>query len=83
MEIYLENIIDLLNPDKKERMEIREDNEGVINIINLCKLKINSSKEAIKFIIDENRFCHTASTLMNQESSRSHAKFTIYIEKQK
>ena len=80
MEIYLENIIDLLNPNKQEKIEIREDNEGVINITNLCKLKINSSKEAIKYIIDGNHLRHTASTLRNLESSRSHAIFTIYIE---
>ena len=72
MEIYKEALKDLLDPDNKNNLQISDAN-GVLVIKNLRKLIIDSPKEAIKLIIDGNRSRHTASTLMNKESSRSHA----------
>ena len=79
MEIYMETMIDLLYPDNKEKVEII-DIKGDISINNLRKLIINSPEEALQYIIDGNHFRHTGSTRMNNESSRSHALITIYIE---
>ena len=79
MEIYKEALKDLLDPDNKNNLQISDAN-GVLVIKNLRKLIIDSPKEAIKLIIDGNRSRHTASTLMNKESSRSHAIISIYIE---
>ena len=81
LEIYKEKMIDLLNPDNKEKVKL-SDACDVIELKNLRKLFINSPEEAIKFIIGGNHFRHTASTLMNKESSRSHAIISIYIENQ-
>ena len=47
----------------------------------LRKLIISSPEEAIRYVIQGNKLRHTASTLMNNESSRSHAVISIYIEK--
>ena len=79
LEIYKENMLDLLHPDNKEKVQLSDIN-GILNLKNLRKLIINSPEEAIKYIIDGNHFRHTASTLMNNESSRSHAIISIYIE---
>ena len=79
LEIYKENIIDLLYPDNKEKVQLSDIN-GILNLKNLRKLIISSPEEAIKYIIDGNHFRHTGSTLMNNESSRSHAIISIYIE---
>ena len=79
LEIYKENMIDLLYPDNKERVQLSDVN-GVLDLKNLRKLIISSPEEAIKYIIDGNHFRHTGSTLMNNESSRSHAIISIYIE---
>ena len=78
LEIYKNDIMDLLYPDNKE-VQLSDIN-GVVNLKNLRKLIIESPEEAIKYIIDGNKFRHTASTLMNKESSRSHAIISIYIE---
>ena len=79
LEIYKENMIDLLYPDNTEKVQLSDIN-GNLNLKNLRKLMIDSPEEAIKYIIDGNHFRHTASTLMNNESSRSHAIISIYIE---
>ena len=79
LEIYRDNIIDLLHTDNKEKVQLSDIN-GVLYLKNLRILKISSPEEAIKYIIDGNQFRHSASTLMNEESSRSHAIISIYIE---
>ena len=47
----------------------------------LRKLIISSPEEALHYIIQGSKLRHTASTLMNNQSSRSHAVISIYIEK--
>ena len=79
MEIYKERLIDLLYPDNKEKVQLSDIN-GKIEFKNLRKLYVNTPQEAIKYIIDGNHFRHNGSTLMNKESSRSHAIISIYIE---
>ena len=79
LEIYKDNIKDLLHPDNKEKVQLSDIN-GILNLKNLRILKIASPEEAIKYLIDGNQFRHSASTLMNEESSRSHAIISIYIE---
>ena len=78
MEVYKDDIKDLLNIDNKE-IKI-SDNHGIIEMQNLLKLKIHSPAQAINYIKCGNHFRHTAETLLNKESSRSHAIITIYIE---
>ena len=79
VEIYKEKIIDLLNPDNNQNYENTEENEEPKNdsanflLRNVVKLNINSPTEAINYIINGNRKRHTASTLKNIKSSRSHA----------
>ena len=79
LEIYNDVIKDLLYPDNKEKVKLIDLN-GILELKNLRKLIISSPDEAIKYIIDGNHFRHTGSTLMNSESSRSHAIISIYIE---
>ena len=80
MEIYNDQIKDLLNPKNEEKVEIREDDKKVIHLINLRKLIISTPEEAINIIKKGNHFRKTASTSMNKQSSRSHAIISIYIE---
>ena len=80
MEIYMKTIVDLLNPDNENLKEEPNDNSSILILKNLHKLVINSPNEAINYIINGNRLRHTAQTLKNIKSSRSHAIITIYIE---
>ena len=80
LEIYKDNISDLLNPDNSKFIKLRDTGSN-INLDGLRKLIISSPEEAIKYVIQGNKLRHTAATLMNSESSRSHAIISIYIEK--
>ena len=80
LEIYQENISDLLNPDSTRFVQLRDIGSSII-LDGLRKLIISSPEEALRYIIQGNKLRHTASTLMNNESSRSHAVISIYIEK--
>ena len=82
LEIYQENISDLLNPDSTRFVQLRDIGSSII-LDGLRKLIISSPEEALRYIIQGNKLRHTASTLMNNESSRSHAVISIYIEKTK
>ena len=80
LEIYQENISDLLNPDSSRFVQLRDIGSSII-LDGLRKLIISSPEEALKYIIQGSKLRHTASTLMNNQSSRSHAVISIYIEK--
>ena len=80
LEIYQETISDLLNPNNSRFVQLRDLGTSIV-LDGLRKLIISSPEEAIRYVIQGNKLRHTASTLMNNESSRSHAVISIYIEK--
>lgn len=81
MEIYLEQIKDLLNT-KSTNLSIQEDPINGIHVKGLSKVYVSSTKELYNVLNngDENRT--KASTDMNEESSRSHAIFQINLNQE-
>lgn len=82
LEIYNEEIHDLLVDNKKinTKLELKEDpNKGVfVKDLTCCIIKsIPEIEKAMNYGTSNRK---TASTNMNQDSSRSHSLFTIYIE---
>lgn len=103
IELYNEDIIDLLDPHSKGKLcRIQENDLGHITVTGATILTVSSPLEALRYHqIDMKLFriclyrlfvCRylqegavartTASTQMNHQSSRSHALFTILIERQ-
>lgn len=86
IEIYQEQISDLLDPDKYKQIVIRDyssatnNSQNTILVDGMTKLKISSPEEALSIIRQGVKLRHIASTSMNKESSRSHAIFTLYIQ---
>ena len=78
IEIYNEQIIDLLNKEKNE-LNIRETNKGELILENLIKIEINNKNEGFEIIKNGVKNRHIALTNMNKNSSRSHAIFTLFI----
>lgn len=79
LEIYFERVRDLLNPQNKKPLKVREHNVFGPYVEDLTKLVVTSYKD-IKDLIDlGNKSRTTASTRMNETSSRSHAVFTIIL----
>lgn len=81
MELYCENLYDLLSGKEKESSicDIREDFNKGIFIKNLTEHEIKDESDAAKFLMEGGRNRTTGATAMNDASSRSHAIFTVNI----
>ena len=80
IEIYNEEIRDLLSDNVKAKLELKESNEKGVFIKDLNMIIVKSVSEMEKFMTIGNHCRTTKETLMNNTSSRSHSIFSIYIE---
>jgi hypothetical protein len=94
LEIYNEELNDLLDHGvlsaggaaalerfiPKKDISIREEKNGSISVYGLREEKVSCYEELASCLDRGSNFRSTASTLMNNSSSRSHAIFTITIE---
>lgn len=81
MEIYKEDIMDLLIPKiKKHGLEIKEKPDSGVYVKDLTSELVSDDKEMVEFMIKGKKTRATAATSMNDRSSRSHAIFTVTIE---
>ena len=80
IQIYIEQIQDLLEPSKKV-IRIREDPDIGVYLEGVTWVKVSSTNECAQVFLkgEENRATH--STLMNAHSSRSHAILIAKIQK--
>jgi len=80
MELYKEDIRDLLSPNPKQKLELHEKPDSGVYVKDLTTTVVTSVQELkeIQLIGRKNRT--TAETAMNDRSSRSHALFSITIE---
>eukprot|EP01038_Epipyxis_sp_PR26KG_P011496 gene11496-15400_t len=86
LEIYGEEIYDLIGSNSTSRnsralsLPIREDENGKVFVQGQTEKEVLSSEAALELLCTGTRNRITASTVMNSESSRSHAVFTISLE---
>ncbi|KFB34942.1 hypothetical protein ZHAS_00000635 [Anopheles sinensis] len=85
MELYNEEIIDLLDPYNKDGrgFKIFEDTSGGISVAGATLKPLTGPQEALNCLQQGALARTTASTQMNEQSSRSHALFTILIRRQR
>ncbi|XP_055302871.1 kinesin-like protein KIF21B isoform X4 [Sitodiplosis mosellana] len=84
MELYNEEIIDLLDPyNKTKQYKITADTSGAINVPDATIKPIHGPQDAMRCLQQGALARTTASTQMNAQSSRSHAIFTILIKRQR
>lgn len=84
MELYNEDIIDLLDPYSKGKVyKIHEDPLGGISVAGATIIPIAGPQDALRCLQQGALARTTASTNMNSQSSRSHALFTILIRRQR
>ncbi len=80
LEIYNENILDLLGDINDKRLDVKEDPKKGIYVKDLTTVIVKNIPE-IEWAMDAgNKNRKTGETAMNKTSSRSHSIFTIYIE---
>ncbi|GAD93175.1 conserved hypothetical protein [Paecilomyces variotii No. 5] len=85
VEIYNEQLRDLLIPDTGERaaVTIREDAKGRIILTGLHQVTINSFEDLIGALNFGSSIRQTDSTAVNAKSSRSHAVFSLNLVQRK
>ncbi|CAA7012978.1 unnamed protein product [Microthlaspi erraticum] len=79
LEIYNEQITDLLDPSQKNLM-IREDVKSGVYVENLTEGYVKNLKELSQLLIKGLANRRTGATSVNAESSRSHCVFTCVVE---
>ena len=79
IEIYKEELKDLLDSSEKD-LQIREDESGNTLIYGANEVVCHSLEEVMACFDAGSLLRHTGSTLMNEQSSRSHSVFTVSIE---
>ena len=80
LEIYQENVLDLLDIESGKK-DLREDTKKkCVYVDKLVEKEVISPKEAAEWMAIGNTNRKTGSTKMNNESSRSHAVFTLSLE---
>ncbi|GJQ66792.1 kinesin-2B [Trypoxylus dichotomus] len=80
LEIYNEDVRDLLSPNPNTKLEVRERLDIGVYVKDLTAYTVKSIQEINELMDKGNANRFTRSTLMNDLSSRSHAIFTMTIE---
>lgn len=80
LEIYNEEVRDLLNYDTKTKLELKESPDKGIFIKNLSQQVVKNTNDIAKAMESGNSHRVVKETNMNDKSSRSHAIFIIYVE---
>ncbi|KAH8287814.1 hypothetical protein KR018_000737 [Drosophila ironensis] len=84
IELYNEDIFDLLDPFKKDSVfKIHEGLDGQIKVVGASIKHIYQPEDALKYLQQGALARTTASTKMNDQSSRSHAMFTILVRRKR
>ncbi|CAE7463878.1 KIF15 [Symbiodinium natans] len=79
LEIYKEQITDLLEPSNTN-LQVREDMNRGVYVERLSEVTVGSLTEAFQALWRGLQQRQVGSTHMNERSSRSHAVFTLYVE---
>ncbi|XP_012161107.1 chromosome-associated kinesin KIF4A isoform X2 [Ceratitis capitata] len=81
MELYQEQLYDLLSDQPREQaiVEMRENRNGVV-MPGLTEMLVSSAGETAECLLRGSTGRAVAATAMNEQSSRSHAIFTITVE---
>ncbi|KAG8661415.1 hypothetical protein MANES_01G003100v8 [Manihot esculenta] len=79
LEIYNEQITDLLDPNQRN-LQIREDVKSGVYVENLREEYVFSMKDVTQLLIKGLNNRRTGATSINAESSRSHGVFTCVVE---
>ena len=80
VEIYNEEIRDLLGPSPDLKLELKENKDKGVFVKDLTIQTVKSIQEIERVMQQGNSLRKVGQTAMNDTSSRSHSLFTIYFE---
>jgi kinesin family protein C1 len=79
LEIYNEQLRDLLTKKQAEAYEIKHDAKGHTSVTNLTTCKVKNPNQVFELLVRASAARATAATKMNERSSRSHSVFQIKV----
>ncbi|CAK1603857.1 unnamed protein product [Parnassius mnemosyne] len=79
IEVYNENVYDLLKPSKTP-LQLREDSKYGVMVAGLTLYNIKTARELLNMLENGNKNRTQHPTDANAESSRSHAVFQVYVK---
>ena len=80
LEIYKEEVLDLLNKGGIQKLELKEKPGSGVYVKDLSTALVENPAKLMEVMIKGNKNRHTGQTKMNTESSRSHSIFTVTVE---
>uniref|UniRef100_F7AAZ2 Kinesin-like protein n=1 Tax=Ciona intestinalis TaxID=7719 RepID=F7AAZ2_CIOIN len=80
LEIYNEEVRDLLSKQIKDKLELKEHPDRGVYVKDLLKQPVSNVAECEQIMAFGWKNRSVGATLMNADSSRSHSIFTIYLE---
>eukprot|EP01114_Cavostelium_apophysatum_P001005 TRINITY_DN1086_c0_g2_i1.p1 TRINITY_DN1086_c0_g2~~TRINITY_DN1086_c0_g2_i1.p1 ORF type:complete len:968 (-),score=269.03 TRINITY_DN1086_c0_g2_i1:75-2978(-) len=80
LEIYNENLFDLLNPSKTGALKVRETATRGVWVENLTQQNVETAEEVFSLIKEGEKSRSVSYTQMNEASSRSHTLFILGIQ---
>ncbi|XP_076820220.1 osmotic avoidance abnormal protein 3-like isoform X2 [Clavelina lepadiformis] len=80
LEIYNEDVRDLLSKNIKDKLELKEHPDKGVYVRDLSMKRVSNVEECEKIMASGWSNRAVGATLMNADSSRSHSIFTIYLE---
>lgn len=83
LELYNDELIDLLNPDSHEIIRFRDDPISGVEVYGVKEVQVTSPEELYSVLKKGSLSRTTGSTDMNTYSSRSHAIFTIFLKQKR
>jgi Kinesin motor domain len=81
LEIYNEEVRDLLSKNPKNRLELKENPDSGVYVKGLSFFAVKGVSEVREVMATGVKNRSVGETSMNLESSRSHALFTITVER--
>eukprot|EP01029_Cantina_marsupialis_P026932 TRINITY_DN7387_c0_g2_i3.p1 TRINITY_DN7387_c0_g2~~TRINITY_DN7387_c0_g2_i3.p1 ORF type:complete len:624 (+),score=121.86 TRINITY_DN7387_c0_g2_i3:280-2151(+) len=81
LELYNEEVRDLLGKDSKQRLELHESPNKGVYVKGLTAIVVNSVAEMETILARGRKNRSVGQTKMNAESSRSHSLFTVTVER--
>ncbi|ETM42823.1 hypothetical protein L914_11596 [Phytophthora nicotianae] len=80
LEIYNEDIRDLLNDDAKKKLDLKESADGTVYVKDLTEIVVRDVESMNNVMSRGFKNRTVGATLMNEGSSRSHSIFTVVVE---
>ena len=80
LEIYMENVHDLLSGNHERKLDVREDPDSGVFVKDLTQKTVQSYQDVKKLLDYGAKQRKTGETNMNDRSSRSHALFQLIVE---